>query len=106
MPFCAKCGMKLADEASFCLKCGAATHGGSSDLADQIAGALRAAGREIEAGLRTAGEEIDKAFREVRGEFPERLGPFCIRCGTRNPREARFCFACGREIPKPTEKVS
>jgi len=100
MSFCAKCGTKLLDTASFCMKCGAATGRGTVDLPEAIAEALRNAGKEIEAGLKTAGEEMDRAFRELRDEFSERTGQFCAKCGTRNPQDAKFCFACGREIAK------
>jgi len=102
MPFCVKCGTKLVDDASFCWKCGASKSSASGDLADQIADALRAALREIGAAFKTAGEEIDRAFRELRDDLSARNGPFCIKCGTRNPLGARFCFACGREIPQGT----
>mgnify|MGYP001085267829 CR=1 FL=1 len=100
MPFCAKCGTKLSDDASFCSKCGTATHREVVDLGSVITNAMKTAGRELEAALKTAGEEIERAFAELRDEFSERKGLFCIRCGKRNPQGARFCFACGREIPK------
>lgn len=102
MSFCAKCGTKLHDAASFCMKCGAPTGRGTVDLSAAITDGLRTAGKEIEAGLKTAGEEIDRAFRELRDEFSERTGSFCAKCGTRNPQDAKFCFACGQEIGKTT----
>ncbi len=82
------------------MKCGTRTGRGTVDVSDAITEALRTAGKEIEAGLKTAGEEIDRAFRELRDEFSERAGPFCAKCGTRNPQDAKFCFACGQEIAK------
>jgi len=75
-------------------------HEGQVDLGDEITDALRTAGRELEAAFKTAGEEIEKTFRELRGEFAERNGPYCVRCGRRNPQRASFCFSCGHEIPR------
>jgi len=100
MPYCAKCGARLEDIASFCSKCGASTRVGSADLGESITEALRTAGRELEAAFKTAGEEIDKAFREVRDDFSGRTGLFCPRCGERATYDAKFCFACGRELPR------
>ncbi len=102
MSFCAKCGAKVTEVASFCMKCGAATGKGTVDLGDSITEALRTAGKEIEAGLKTAGEEIEGAFRELRDEFSNGSGPYCVSCGTRNPTDARFCRSCSKEIPQVT----
>lgn len=100
MPFCAKCGTKLENATSFCSKCGTATSRTAADLGDSITDALKTAGRELERGLRTAGEEIDKALREVRDDLPNQGGPFCPKCGRRNPVDSGFCVACGGAIPR------
>ena len=97
MPFCAKCGAKLAEAASFCSKCGAATHG-AADLGGVITDALRTAGTEIEEALKIAGQEVEKALRDVRSDLSDRGGPFCPKCGKRNPLGASFCFSCGGKI--------
>jgi len=102
MPFCAKCGAKLPEGASFCSKCGAATHRVTVDISDSIDKALKAAGKEMQAAFKTAGTEIEKAFGELKDELSERRGPFCPSCGKRNPHDAEFCFACGREIRRST----
>jgi len=102
MAFCAKCGAKLPEDASFCSKCGAAAQGVMVDVGDSIERALRTAGRELEAAFKTAGEEIEKAFAELKDELSERRGLFCSNCGKRNPHDAKFCFACGREIRRLT----
>ncbi|WP_455283583.1 zinc-ribbon domain-containing protein [[Eubacterium] cellulosolvens] len=102
MPFCVKCGSKLEKEAGFCSKCGTATQRGTVDLVDSITEALKAAAREIEVGFKTAREEIDKAFSELKEDRSRLGGPFCPRCGKRNPHDAKFCFACGGNIPSET----
>jgi len=102
MRFCSKCGTSLPDDAGFCWKCG--TRAQRVEIGDSIAEAIRTAGREIEAGLKTAGEEIDKAFKDLKEEFAPRTGPFCTKCGKRNPEGAKFCFACGKEIPQASRK--
>jgi len=99
MPFCAKCGAKLADTASFCSKCGAATYRGAADLGGVITDALRTAGKEMEEAFRTAGQEIEKALGDVRSDLSDRGGPFCPKCGKRNPLGASFCFSCRGSIP-------
>jgi uncharacterized membrane protein YvbJ len=100
MSFCANCGTKLEDATSFCSKCGTATSRTAADLGDSITDALKTAGRELERGLRTAGEEIDKALREVRDDLSNQDGPFCPKCGRRNPVDAGFCVACGGAISR------
>ena len=72
------------------------------DLVDSITEALKTAAREIEVGLKTAGEEIEKAFSELKDDLSELGGPFCPKCGKRNPHDAKFCFACGGNIPSET----
>ena len=99
MTFCAKCGAKVSETASFCMKCGAATGKGNVDLAGSITEALGSAGKEIETGLRTVAEQIGKAYRELRDEF---YGPYCVKCGSKNPPASRFCHSCGKEIPQVT----
>ncbi len=98
MPFCAKCGAKLVEGASFCLKCGAAISG-ATDLSNLITGALTAAGRTIGEVFKIAGIEIEKALRDARSDISDQGGPFCSKCGTRNPLSAGFCFSCGARIP-------
>jgi uncharacterized membrane protein YvbJ len=100
MPFCAKCGTKLEDAAGFCPKCGTAAQKPAADIGDTITASLKAAGRELEKALKTAGEEIDRAVREVKADLSDQEGPFCPKCGKRNPVDARFCVACGGEIPR------
>jgi len=102
MPFCAKCGAKLLEFASFCPKCGTATRRGAADLGDWITDALKTAGREMEVAFKTAGEEIQKAFSELRSDLSQPRGPFCPKCGRRNPHGAKFCFACGGSVPSET----
>jgi uncharacterized membrane protein YvbJ len=102
MPFCAKCGAALPDGANFCSKCGATVHSGTVDIGNEITRAFNTAGRELEAAFKTAREEIEKAFTQTKDVFSERSGPFCVKCGKRNPESARFCFSCGREIPQTT----
>jgi uncharacterized membrane protein YvbJ len=99
MPFCAKCGAKLAGTASFCSNCGAATYHGAADLGGIISDALKTAGKEMEEAFRTARQEIEKAIGDARSGVSDRAGPFCPRCGKRNPVGASFCFSCGRSIP-------
>jgi uncharacterized membrane protein YvbJ len=99
MPFCAKCGEKLAETASFCSKCGTATHGGAPDLGGIITDALSIAGREMGEAFKTARLEIEKALRDARSDLSDRGGPFCPKCGKRNPIGAIFCFSCGGKIP-------
>lgn len=99
MPFCAKCGAKLTETASFCSKCGAGTYRGAAGLGGIITDALRTAGREVEDALKIAGQEIEKAVKDVRSDLSDRGGPFCTKCGKRNPLGAGFCFSCGEEIP-------
>ena len=99
MPFCAKCGTKLMETASFCSKCGTAAHGGTADLGGIITDALRTAGREMEEAFKTAGQEIGKAIGDVSSNLSDRGGPFCPKCGKRNPLGAGFCFSCGGKIP-------
>jgi uncharacterized membrane protein YvbJ len=101
MPFCAKCGARLLDTANFCSKCGATVQRGTVDIGDEITKAFNTAGRGLEAAFKTAREEIEKAFTQTK-DVAERSGPFCVRCGKRNPESARFCFSCGREIPQTT----
>jgi ribosomal protein L40E len=98
MPFCAKCGGKLTETASFCSKCGAATYGGAADLGGIITNALRTAGREVEDALKIAGQEIENAVNDVRRDLSDRRGSFCSKCGKRNPLGAGFCFSCGEKI--------
>jgi predicted amidophosphoribosyltransferase len=99
MPFCAECGTKLAETTSFCSKCGAATHRGASDLGGAITDALRTAGGEMEEAFKIAGQEIVKALGDVKSDLSDRGGPFCPKCGKRNPLSAGFCFSCGGRIP-------
>jgi uncharacterized membrane protein YvbJ len=99
MPFCAKCGAKLAETASFCSNCGAATYRGAADLGGIITDALKTAGKEMEEAFKTAGQEIERAFRDARSDLSDRAGPFCPKCGKRNPPGASFCFSCGGSIP-------
>jgi uncharacterized membrane protein YvbJ len=96
MPFCAKCGAKLAETTSFCSKCGAAKY--RSDLGSTITDALRTSGREMEEAFNTAGQEIGKALGDVRSDLSNEGGPFCPKCGKRNPLGAGFCFSCGERI--------
>ena len=98
MPFCAKCGAKLPEATSFCSKCEAAKYGGGSDLGGIITDALRTTGREMEEAFHTAGQEIEKALGDVRSDLSNRSGPFCPKCGKRNPVGAGFCFSCGERI--------
>lgn len=72
------------------------------DLADSITDAAKTVGREIELAFKTAGEEIEKALGEVRDDLSQQRGPYCPKCGKRNPRDAKFCFACGGNIPSAT----
>jgi uncharacterized membrane protein YvbJ len=102
MPFCEKCGAKLVEFGSFCPKCGTATRRGAADLGDSITDALKTAGREMELAFKTAGEEIENAFGELRSDLSQSRGPFCPKCGRRNPHGAKFCFACGGNIPSET----
>jgi uncharacterized membrane protein YvbJ len=99
MPFCAKCGAKLKETARFCSNCGAATFRGPVDLGGIINDALRTAGKEMEEAFRTARQEIERALGDVRSDLSDRAGPFCPKCGKRNPVGASFCFSCGRSIP-------
>jgi predicted amidophosphoribosyltransferase len=99
MPFCAKCGAKLTETARFCSSCGKATYSGAADLGGIITDALRTAGKEMEDAFKTAGQEIERAFRDVRSDLYDRAGPFCPKCGKRNPLGASFCFSCGGSIP-------
>jgi uncharacterized membrane protein YvbJ len=98
MPFCSKCGARLTETASFCSKCGAPTHG-AADLGGVITGALKTAGREIEDALKIAGQEVERALKDVSSDLSDRGGPFCPKCGKRNPLGASFCFSCGGKIP-------
>ena len=102
MPFCANCGRELQESAMFCPKCGTARKTAAAGPGDAITEALRTAGREMEAAFKTAGEEIDKAFKEARDEFSGLTGPLCSKCGKRNPKGAKFCYACGQAIPSAT----
>lgn len=99
MPFCAKCGTKLAETASFCSKCGAATYGGGGDLSRTIGDALKNAGKEVEDALKIAGQEIERVVKDFRSDLSDRRGLFCAKCGKRNPLAASFCFSCGEKIP-------
>ena len=100
MPFCAKCGTKLEDATGFCPKCGTATQNPAADIGDTITASLKMAGGELEKALKTAGDEIDKALREAKAELSGQEGSFCPKCGKKNPVGARFCVACGAEIPR------
>ena len=102
MLFCAKCGTKLAETASFCSKCGTPTRGGASDLGGIITSALRRAGIEMEEAFKIAGQEIEKALGNAATGLSNMGGPFCPQCGKRNPLGAGFCFSCGRKIPSAT----
>jgi predicted amidophosphoribosyltransferase len=102
MPFCAKCGAKLVDFGGFCPKCGTATRLGAADLGDWITDALKSAVREMEKAFKTAGEEIEKALGELRSDLSQPRGPFCPKCGRRNPHGAKFCFACSGNLPSET----
>jgi ribosomal protein L40E len=98
MPFCAKCGAILVEGASYCLKCGAAISG-AADLGNVIMGALTVAGKEIGEAFKVAGQEIEKALKDARIDLSDQEGPFCLKCGKRNPHDAGFCFSCGARIP-------
>ena len=102
MSFCAKCGARLEEATRFCSKCGTATRVGVADVADSIADAAKTVGRELELAFKTAGEEIEKALGGARDDLSQQGGPFCPNCGKRNPRDAEFCFACGRGLPSVT----
>jgi ribosomal protein L40E len=99
MPFCAKCGAKLTETASFCSNCGAATYRGAADLGGIITDALETAGREMEKAFKTAGQEIERALGNEKSDLRDLAGPFCPKCGKRNPSGASFCFSCGGSIP-------
>ena len=101
MPFCAKCGAKLVETAEFCSKCGASTHG-AGDLGGVITDALKTTGKEIEDALKIAGQEVKRALKDVRHDLSDHGGPFCPKCGKRNPIGATFCFSCGGKIPAVT----
>lgn len=98
MPFCARCGTKLAETAIFCSKCGASTRG-AHDVGRVITDAMRTAGREMEEAFKIAGREIEKAVDGARSGLSDGGGPFCPRRGKRNPLGAGFCFSCGGSIP-------
>jgi uncharacterized membrane protein YvbJ len=99
MPFCAKCGAKLTESTNFCSKCGAATYSRASDLGGIITDALKTARREMEEAFKIAGQEIENALSDAATNLSNRDGPFCPRCGKRNPLGAGFCFSCGGKIP-------
>jgi uncharacterized membrane protein YvbJ len=99
MPFCTRCGAKLQETARFCSRCGKATQREAVDLADSITDTAKTVGREIELAFKTAVEEMEKALGEVRDDLSKQCGPYCPKCGKRNPRDAKFCLACGGNIP-------
>ena len=52
----------------------------------------------MEEAFNTAGQEIEKALGGVMGDLSNRSGPFCPKCGKRNPLGAGFCVSCGERI--------
>ena len=56
----------------------------------------------MEEAFNTAGQEIEKALGEVRSDLSNRGGPFCPKCGKRNPLGAGFCVSCGERISSPS----
>jgi tRNA(Ile2) C34 agmatinyltransferase TiaS len=67
-----------------------------------ITGALKTAGKEMEEAFKIAGQEIEKALVDAATDLSNRAGPFCPKCGKRNPFGAGFCFSCGGKIPSAT----
>ncbi len=104
MVFCTHCGEKLAEDASFCVKCGYRTqHGideGAAVPAEDWRDAFQRAGIEVEKAFQIAGKEIQKAFKNARDikEPKSKNMTVCKSCGGKNPVEASFCTKCGEKL--------
>jgi len=99
MSYCPNCGTKLAENADACPKCGLTKQRVAQDLGEMIRHAVKTALIGIGSAFKTAGEEIERSLGEREHKLSRSKGPFCPKCGRRNPKGARFCYACGREIP-------
>ena len=95
--FCSQCGEDLPDAAYFCLKCGARTSKGVE------------AGvsypwtweKEVERALSTVATELEKTFETVKESIRKSTAKdavVCPGCGGKNLPDARFCYACGKEL--------
>lgn len=105
MAYCQNCGKKLNEEALFCSKCGTRTAKGveknvtrSSDelgaafakMSQELEKAFSAAAKEINDAFKTASENIQKSLRKEQN--------LCSNCGEKNPKNAIFCYNCGKRI--------
>jgi ribosomal protein L40E len=119
MVTCRGCGDELAEEASFCPKCGLRTEKGEREGARTPVGAPRPDWeKDVEAALNNATRLMEDAFQAARkglqaaadeiGVELERarrrtkaLEPvYCPKCGNKNPGDAQYCTVCGEEIPR------
>ena len=109
MTYCANCGEKLPENASFCPKCGIRTQigvgAGAAEPREAIRQAFFEAGKELERAFSMAAEEVRKAFAEAKEDIEKtRKTPketiTCAQCGSSNPAEAKFCSTCGKPLSK------
>ncbi len=105
MVFCSKCGEKLAEDANFCLKCGARTKkgvdAGVNAFSEDWREGLHTMERELEKAFSTASKEIEKAFKTARENIQKATHGdtvTCSNCGQSNPEGASFCHKCGKKL--------
>ena len=105
MTYCSNCGEKLPEEALFCPKCGTKTVKGVetnvSDPSDELKMAFAKMSRELEKAFSTAAKDINAAFQTASESIQKSLRKeqvACSKCGEKNPKNAIFCYSCGRRI--------
>lgn len=105
MAYCSNCGMGIPEDALFCPKCGTKTVKGVEanvpGPSDELKAAFDKVSVELEKAFSAAAKEINVAFQTASESIKKSLHKeqvTCSNCGEKNPKNAVFCYKCGRRI--------